>query len=111
MENKEEQVEVVKDAEIETVAEQEDAQTESVEQKRNPMVRMVLLFILGILLGVVVKTEASKNITMGYSDYKVTSRDLAAYDINAIQRDLAAKGADPSIASGTQGLQGGTCEQ
>ena len=33
--------------------------------------RLIALFVLGILIGVTVKTQASKTITMGYDDYRL----------------------------------------
>ena len=41
--------------------------------KLNLKSEMVLLFILGFLVGVVVKTEASKRVTIGFNDYKASS--------------------------------------
>ncbi len=51
---------------------------------------LVLFFILGILLGVALKTEAVKIVTMGYNDYKmkIMSQD---FDVNKLQKDMLAK--------------------
>lgn len=53
-------------------------------------VELILFFILGVLLGVAVKTEAAKKITIGFNDYKmkIQSQD---YDVNQIQKDLMQK--------------------
>ena len=46
--------------------------------------RLILTFVLGLLIGIAIKTEALKRITIGYNDYlmKIKSQD---YNINAIQ--------------------------
>lgn len=53
-------------------------------------IELILFFILGILMGVAVKTEAIKKITMGFDDYKmkIIKQD---YDVNKIQADLILK--------------------
>lgn len=50
-------------------------------------VELVLIFILGILVGVAIKTEAVKRVTMGFDDYKmkIARQD---FNINKIQKDL-----------------------
>ena len=70
---------------------------------------MVLLLVLGILVGFSVKTEAAKRITMGANDYMVSQKDMTAYDINLIQKDLLAKGEAGSVA--TPQAAGGLCSQ
>lgn len=70
---------------------------------------IVLLMVLGALVGFSVKTEAVKKITMGADDYLLSQQDRYAYDLNAMQRDLLAKGDGASIA-GPQ-MTGGSCEQ
>jgi hypothetical protein len=60
---------------------------------------MGLFLVLGILVGFSVKTEASKRVTMGFGDYLLSQRDAGAYDINAIQKDLLAKGEVGGLAS------------
>ncbi len=70
---------------------------------------MVLLLVLGILVGFSVKTEAAKRITMGANDYMVTQRDVNAYDLNQVQKDLLAKGETGSVA--TPQAAGGLCSQ
>lgn len=68
---------------------------------------IALLFILGILLGIAVKTEAYERITIGFQDYTLTQQDLKAYDINALQKDLIAKG--DSLVDSSGSLGGGAC--
>jgi hypothetical protein len=58
--------------------------------KRDYYIELVLFLILGILLGVALKTEAVKRVTMGYNDYKmkIMSQD---FDVNKLQKDMLAK--------------------
>ena len=70
---------------------------------------MALLLVLGVLIGFSVKTEATKRITMGANDYMVTQRDVNAYDLNQVQKDLLAKGEAGSVA--TPQAAGGLCSQ
>lgn len=55
--------------------------------KKNLYLEYALFLILGFLLGVVVKTEAGKRITIGYNDYQVNSAE-AVYNINDIQKKI-----------------------
>jgi len=58
------------------------------EKKRKDFhIELVLFLILGILMGIAVKNEAVKKVTMGYDDYrmKIMTTD---YDINKLQADL-----------------------
>lgn len=50
-------------------------------------VELVLFLILGFLLGVMIKTEAVKRITIGFNDYKVQAASQD-YDINQMEEDL-----------------------
>lgn len=62
------------------------------KKKREFLVELFLFFILGVLIGIAVKTEALERITMGYEDYKmkIGKQD---YGINQIQKDLATENA------------------
>lgn len=53
-------------------------------------VELVLFLVLGILMGVSLKTEATKKMTVGYNDYKmkIMKQD---YNINQLQKDLLKK--------------------
>ncbi len=61
--------------------------------KTDLYVELVLFFILGVLIGVTLKTEAAKRITIGYNDYqmKIEKQD---YNINQLQSDLTRKQAE-----------------
>ncbi len=53
-------------------------------------IELTLFFILGMLLGVAIKTEARKKITMGFDDYKMNIKSQD-YNINQMQNDLIQK--------------------
>lgn len=55
--------------------------------KRGAIFEMILFFILGILVGITVKTEAVKKITIGFSDYKIAS-GKSSYDIESMKKNL-----------------------
>jgi len=50
-------------------------------------IEIILFLILGFLLGVMMKTEASKRLTIGFDDYKVTAKE-SDVNIEKIQKDL-----------------------
>lgn len=56
-------------------------------EKKNLYLEYALFLILGFLLGVVIKTEAAKRITIGYNDYQVAGVNQV-YNINKIQKSL-----------------------
>jgi cytoskeletal protein RodZ len=58
--------------------------------RRDYYIELSLFLILGILLGVAIKTEAVKRITIGYNDYKMKTMSQE-YDINKMQKDMLAK--------------------
>lgn len=99
----------------ETLMEMEEEKIESAASEPKPKkenqkrLEMVLLLVLGILVGFSVKTEAAKRITMGSGDYLLSQKDTGSYDINAIQKDLLAKG-EVSDITNTQAT-GGSCGQ
>jgi len=54
---------------------------------RDFRVEIALIFILGVFLGISIKTEAVKKITIGFYDYKLKFA-TQAYDISAIEREI-----------------------
>lgn len=72
-------------------------------------IEVMLLLILGTLVGFSAKTEASKRITMGSDDYLLSQRDVRAYDLNTMQKNLIANGDGASMASPQ--VAGGSCGQ
>jgi hypothetical protein len=84
--------EIIKDAETEVKTE-EESDIKEMPQKQNWRdwyVELALILILGILIGIAVKTEASKRITMGFDDYKIKS-SAEAYSISQLEADLKKK--------------------
>jgi hypothetical protein len=57
------------------------------KEKRELIFELALFFLLGILLGITVKTEAAKKITIGFDDYKVTNVG-SYYDIESMKKDM-----------------------
>jgi hypothetical protein len=58
--------------------------------KKDYYIELVLFLILGILLGVAIKTEAVKRVTIGFNDYKMKTMSQD-FDINKLQKDMLAK--------------------
>ncbi|MFC1756333.1 hypothetical protein ACFLY1_00085 [Patescibacteria group bacterium] len=108
----------IKDAEIEESIEEnsmEDSLTET-GKKKNYKVELILFLVLGFLIGIVIKTEAGKRVTMGFDDYKIAALHQD-YDLNKVQKELTEKaekeaaeaaenGEDPVPAGG---VAGGAC--
>jgi hypothetical protein len=57
------------------------------KKKRDLIFEMTLFFILGVLIGITVKTEAVKKITIGFNDYQIVSAK-ERYDIGALKKNL-----------------------
>lgn len=76
--------------------EKEDSEKKNKSEFRS---RLMLVFVLGFLIGIAIKTEALKKITIGYDDYLMKIKSQS-YDINGIQtklqseRDIAAQAQD-----------------
>jgi hypothetical protein len=71
---------------------------------------LVLLFVLGALVGFMFKTVAYASVTMGFQDYTVAQKGASAYDLNALQKELVAKG-ESSVAAPRALGGGGVCGQ
>jgi len=65
---------------------------ETIKQKkrRDFLIELFLFFILGVLIGVAFKTEASKKIAIGFDDYKMKIQKQD-YNIGKLQKDLISK--------------------
>jgi hypothetical protein len=85
------------EAVTEEVKTEEAPETPKKKKRTDLVIELALFFILGLLIGIAVKTEASKTITIGYNDYMMKIHSQG-YDINKLQIDLAKKsaGADTS---------------
>ncbi|HRY82906.1 MAG TPA: hypothetical protein P5232_04390 [Candidatus Moranbacteria bacterium] len=90
MENNEEKIET-QIMELERIL--EAPQEQSKKRKYDFYMELVLFLVLGILIGVALKTEAVKRITMGFDDYKmkIMKQD---FDINKIEEDILKKQAE-----------------
>lgn len=60
------------------------------KRKADLYIELALFLILGVLIGVAVKTEAVKRITAGFDDSKMKIFQ-ADYDINKLQEEQAVK--------------------
>lgn len=60
------------------------------KKRREAIFEMALFFVLGILLGVTIKTEAVKRITMGFDDYQI-EKNVQRYDVKQIENNLKAE--------------------
>lgn len=95
---------MITEAEVEEIKiEEEGKQAEEAPKKKKKTdfyVELVLFLILGVLIGVAIKTEADKKITVGFNDYKmkIMKQD---YDINKLQADLS-KASQDAATSGNQ---------
>ena len=85
----------------------ESAEDLEKKRKREVIFELVLFFVLGVLIGITVKTEAAKRITIGFSDYKIAS-GKSSYNIEEIKKDLEQQSA--AIQAAQQAQQGQTTE-
>jgi hypothetical protein len=84
----EQEKELEKEKEFELI-ENEIETSEVLEKKkrREVIFEMALFFILGVLLGITIKTEAVKKITIGFNDYQIT-KPLQSYDVADMKKKL-----------------------
>jgi len=78
----------VENIEIETLKNNEEI--EKNRKRTDFLIEMALLLILGILIGIAVKTEANKRITIGFNDYKMKI-PANMYNINKLQTEILDK--------------------
>jgi len=76
--------------------------TERPKKKYDFYVELGLFLILGILIGIALKTEAVKRITIGYDDYKMKIMK-SDFDINKIEKDILQKQKDEAQKQDAQG--------
>jgi len=81
--------------------------TKKKRKQRDLYIELALFFILGILIGITLKTEAIKRVTMGYNDYQMDIKNQD-YNINQLQADLANKSSEESAKSQESESQNGT---
>lgn len=102
MENNEEKIQ---EAEILESEKLEEISEERPKKKYDFYVELVLFLILGILIGIALKTEAVKRITIGYDDYKMKIMK-SDFDINKIEKDILKKQADEAQDESVQDTNG-----
>ncbi len=80
------------------------------EAKRKFYFEMALFLVLGFLIGVAVKTEAAKRVTIGFSDYKIGSFNQG-YSFSEIQKNLEEEqaAAQEQAANQEAASEGGSC--
>lgn len=95
-------------AELEEVSEQQPAQVEieteverAKKKRREAIFEMSLFFILGVLIGVTLKTEAVKKITMGFNDYQIKKVEQS-YDMQALKKKLEDQAAEQEASQQIQ---------
>ena len=72
------------------LAETTDTKKEAEKLKRDYYIELVLFLVLGILVGIAIKTEASRRVTIGYNDYKM-KLGSSQYSINKLQSEWVKK--------------------
>ncbi len=79
--------EKINDAEVSSFEENASQKTES---GKKYYLEIALILIIGFLLGVMIKSEALKSVSIGFDDYKVVSAKQG-YDIDGIEKELVEK--------------------
>ena len=64
-----------------------DKEQQNKKGKKNDYFELALFLILGFLLGIVIKTEAAKRITIGFNDYLI-NLNQSVYHLNDLQKKL-----------------------
>ncbi|HAI74224.1 MAG TPA: hypothetical protein DCS28_01425 [Candidatus Moranbacteria bacterium] len=90
--------------EAEIISENVIEEKQPTEKKAIFYKKLALVFILGFLLGIALKTEALKKITIGYDDYlmKIETQD---YNINQMQIDLSKRMETENEAVNVDGME------
>lgn len=83
-------LEIETDEEEEKSSIEKDIESDEVLEKkkrREVVFEMALFLMLGILLGITIKTESVKRITIGFNDYQIV-KPAESYDIDALKKSL-----------------------
>jgi hypothetical protein len=80
--------------------------TRKKRKKKDLYIELVLFFVLGILIGITLKTEAIKRVTIGYNDYQMDIKKQD-YNINQLQANLTKKSIEESTKSQSDSSQNG----
>ena len=65
----------------------EEPKEDPKKKKYDLYIEFVLLFILGVLLGIALKNEAARRVTIGFDDYKMNIMK-SDFDINQIEKNI-----------------------
>jgi len=71
------------------------------KKKREMLFELALFFILGFLIGITIKTEAVKKITIGFNDYLLPAK-VERYDVDAMKNNLLQQAAAEQAAVNEQ---------
>jgi hypothetical protein len=97
MENEEDKL--MHEAEVATLESPSEPTVTKMRKRRNDFyIELALFLILGVLIGVALKNEAVKRVTMGFDDYKmkIFRQD---YDLNAVQAKVIQQAKDAQAAA------------
>lgn len=70
----------------------------------------VILFLIGISIGIIGKTISSDRVTVGYQDYTL-SNSVGMYNLNAVERVVMEKASAASTAAPLDPTVGGSCTE
>lgn len=81
----------IQEAEIDEIKSSDNEDDKVIDEiggdKKNYRTEIILIFIIGLLLGVMIKAEALKSLSIGFSDYKVKG-GKQGYDVMAIEKKM-----------------------
>lgn len=90
---------------LEKEAEIEEEEEKETGKKRLINLEIVFFLILGFLLGVVIKTEAAKRVTIGFDDYQIKSLQQS-YNFTELEKKISEKSEQATQATDAeQGAQ------
>lgn len=95
-------IEIVVEEKLENV---QSGQAFEKKKKKDLIFELTLFFILGLLIGITVKTEAVKRITIGFNDYQIPAK-TQRYDVAELKRNLVQQAAREQEASSDQQTTG-----
>jgi hypothetical protein len=81
---------VILEPEEENIPEETPEEPSSGKRKVDFYVEMALFLVLGMLIGIAIKTEAAKRVTIGFDDYRMKIRPQQ-YDMNKLQAQIIEK--------------------
>ena len=85
-ESEKEKTEEIRQVEIK-VGKMQNVEDLAKKKKKDLIFELTLFFILGALIGITVKTEAAKKITIGFNDYQIPAK-AQRYDLPALKSEL-----------------------